>query len=126
MKKEYKLKTAFDIGYELKDVSLGGKKITRNIEGFSTTMNFKLGICEITINNLTKLYKMKHIDKKYRDIDFERMKLDFEYKLQALENIEYILNKIEKTIIKKYYDTNEEMIEYNTDDLDECGKLCIY
>ena len=94
MKKEYKLKTAFDIGYELKDVSLGGKKITRNIEGFSTTMNFKLGICEITINNLTKLYKMTHIDKKYRDIDFERMKWDFEYKLQALENIEYILNRL--------------------------------
>lgn len=123
--KEYTLKTTFDVGYELEDGALCGKKITRNIEGFNITMHFKKGICKIKVNNIAKLNNMTNIDQKYRNIDFERMCSDFEYKLKSIEKMEYLLDKIEKNIIGNYYDTNKEVTEYNSDDLNSCNQFYI-
>lgn len=118
--KDKNLRTAFDIGYELKDPVLGGKKITRNIQGFNITMHFKKGVCKIKINNIAKINVMKHIPEMYRNIDFEKMGYDFEYRLQQIEKLEYTLNKIKESITKEYYDIEEKVTKYNAEDLQAC------
>lgn len=123
--KDKSLKTAFNIGYELKNQVLGGKKITRNIQGFNITMHFKKGICKIKINNITKINAMNNIPEMYRNIDFEKIDYDFEYRLEQIDKLEYTLNKIKENITEEYYNTETEVTEYNTEDLEACHLISV-
>lgn len=122
--KDYKLKTVFKMKYELKDQLLGGKKITRNINGLNVTMHFKKGVCKVTINNIIKINHMSQIDKDCREIDFERVLVDDIYREVSIDKLRSVLNTLEDKIRLKYYDLNTEVVEFS-EDIHTCGVVTI-
>ena len=124
-KNKCELKTALDIGYELKDCALGGKKITRKIAGFNVTMHFKMGVCKIVIKDIDNLKITKSLEKQYTDIEDpiemdELMLVDAEMRMDESQPL---IDKIENEIINKYYDTTREVFEYKMSDLEACGLI---
>lgn len=133
---EIRLSTAFNMGYELKNPTLYGKRTARNIYGFNVKMHFKPGICKVVINNISKINDMVHLPEKYRNINFDyftteciienRNNPDFDRRSDnQIDKLEYTFDKIQDEILQEFYDLQQEVNEYSPNDLNCCGQFCI-